>query len=160
MDITKVSTSLEGTTLTLTMTLREVPNEITINRKELREGQPEIALGVAIDVDNNPDTGNAEFNTKSGYGYDAFLQMFKFRTPGAEKTGAVEDVFRNWYGVAEATEGGGIHFANNKTTLSVDLEAKTITLVADIKNISPESYLSFYTFYQDDPSVVDELCQR
>lgn len=160
MDITKVSTKLEGTMFTLVMTLREIPNEITINRKELREGQPEIALGVAIDVDNNRATGNAEFNTRSGYGYDVFLQMFKFRTPGDESTGAVEDVFTNWYNLAEATDNGGISFTKTNTTLSVDLERKTITLAADIPNISPESYLYFYSFYQGDPSIIDELCQR
>jgi hypothetical protein len=132
MDITKASTSLDGTKLTLVMTLREVPAEITINRKELDEGRPEIALGVAIDVDNNPDTGNGVFSIQSGYGYDMFLQIFKFRTPGAESTGAVENVFRNWYGVAKAADNGGISFTQTKTTLSVDLESKTITLAANI----------------------------
>lgn len=160
MDITKVSTSLEGTRLTLVMTLREVPNEITVNRKDLNEGQPEISLGVAIDADNNPDTGNAEFNTKSGYGYDALLQIFKFKNPGDETTGAIENVFRNWYSVGKLKDDGGMSFNKGNTTLSVDLEGKTITLVGDIPNISPESYLYFYTFYKDETSIVDQLCQR
>ena len=54
LDITKVTTSLEGTTLTLVMTLREIPSEFTVNPKELPEGEPEITLGVAIDVDGDP----------------------------------------------------------------------------------------------------------
>lgn len=160
VDITKASTSLEGAKLTLVMTLREIPNEITINRKELNEGRPEIALGVAIDVDNDPETGNGVFMIQSGYGYDKYLQIFKFKTPGGESTGAIENVFRNWYGVAQASDNGGIKFTNTPTKLSVDPESKTITLVAIIPNISPESYLAFYTFYTSDPTIVDELCRR
>ena len=103
--------------------------------------------------------------TRSGYGFDAYLQVFKFKTSGGESTGTVENVFSNWYGVAEAADDGGITFLKNKTTFSVNREDKTITLSADIPNISPDSYLSFYTFYRDFQQrdyqpLVDELCQR
>jgi len=159
MDITNVSTSLDGTTLTLVMTLREIPNEITINSKELSDFKPEIALGVAIDVDNNPDTGNPILLTNTGYGYDIFLHVYKFKTPGDEVTGAVENVFKYWYGVTTITE-SSMNYKTNEATLPVNLEAKTITLVGDVPNISPTSYLHFFTFYKDTDSVVDQLCQR
>lgn len=159
IDILRVSTTLEETKITVNMTLREIPNEITINRKELPEGQPEIALGVAIDVDNNPDTGSKIFVTQEGYGYDNYLQIFKFKMQGDEQTGGFQDLLRYWHSMAIVTEGGGMKMSE-KSSLLVDQEANTITLIGNIDNISSNSYLHFYSFYKDTEVVVDQLCQR
>lgn len=161
IDIVSVSTSLDGTKLTAVFTLRDIPNEITINRKEMSKGQPEIAWAVAVDTDNNPDTGEKAFLTGKGQGFESFLLAFEFKMEENEQTGSIEDLLRNWVSIA-VPQGNGRTNMNENGTLSVNTEEKTLTITGNIKNISPTSYLYFYTYYAvpQSPPIVDELCQR
>lgn len=164
IDIVEASTSIEGSKLTAVFTLRELPEQITIN-KTGQQG-PEIAWGVVIDVDNNPDTGAAAFMTKSGFGYDVYLQAFHFRNSKGELTDKINRLFRNetfiWTPNEEKT--GVARWGQG--SISVDLATKTITLVgnvssADIPDLTPESVVSFYAYAGGPNSlIVDELCQR
>jgi hypothetical protein len=162
LDITKVSTSLDGKKFTVVFSLRELPDQITINQKDLKQGMAEIAWGVAIDTDNNPDTGGKVFITRSGYGYDTFLQTFHFKKVGGERTGPFNLIFPGDTYIWESTEKGISGVAPG--IMSVDSQAKTLTLTAEIPNISSDSVLSFYTVFVDakNPSkpIVDELCKR
>lgn len=160
LDILDVTSTLSGKRLTVVFTMREIPDEITINREALGKGYPEIAWGVAIDADNDPDTGGQGFLTRSGYGYEYVLQAFNFKN-GAERSGSIESLLRyhNTY-LWKIKDDGGISSGANGT-LRVDQEAKTITLGADIQGISPDSYLHFFTFYNGEADIlVDEICER
>jgi hypothetical protein len=154
MDILSVSTTLNGNVFSVEFTLAEIPDEIIINREDTQEGWPEIAWAVAIDVDNAPNTGAPTVGR--GYGYDKKLQAFHFRKPGEEQTGGIQNLFRRKTSVWEIYRGGS-RGLNNNGTISVDKDAKTITLRATIPGMMNDSYLYFYTF---DGVVLDELCGR
>ena len=160
LDILNVSSILVDSKLTVIFTLREIPDEITINNDNLQKGYPEIAWGIAIDTDNNPDTGQENFLTRSGYGYEYIFQTFNFKI-GAEKTGSIQNLFRSsktyvWkmkedHGMSSGATG----------TFTVNQEEKTITLEAKVKGITVDSYLHFFTFYNNvDEILQDEICER
>ena len=163
LDLTKVSTSLVGTKLTVVFNLKELPDKITINQKDLKQGQSEIAWGVAIDVDHNPETGGKVFMTGAGYGYDAFLQTFHFKQAGGERTGPINLIFQGETLVWKILSNGGIS-SGAAGSMKVDTQAKTLTLTGTIPNITPDSTLYFYSFYADAKNpgspMMDELCQR
>jgi len=162
LDILNVSTTLVGTNLTAIFTVREIPDEITIDRSILQTGIPDVAWGVAVDTDNNPDTGGPSFLTKSGYGYDFILQAFNFNK-GSERNGSIQNLFRYKTNVWTIKADGGIS-SGPTGTLIVDQISKTIALAANIRGITQDSYLQFFTFYkvsnEPNDSIVDELCGR
>jgi hypothetical protein len=164
IDIVEVSTSIEGTKLTVVFTLKELPEQITINKPG--SPGPEIAWGVAIDVDNNPGTGAKAFMTKSGSGYDVYLQASHFRNSNGETTDEIGKLFRSETFVWIPNEDKNGLARWGQGSISVDLTAKTITLSGDmssanISDLTPDSVLYFYA-YSGGPNslIVDELCQR
>lgn len=160
MDIVSVSSTLEGTKLTAVFTMREIPDEISIDREIVNQGTPEIAWGIDIDTDNNEDTGGHNFLFGTGYGYDTTLQAFSFKQ-GAERSGTIEKLFKGKTLIWKITEKGISSGANGK--IVVDPAAKTITLSATIQGITPELNLHYFTYFNngdgEDPSI-DELCDR
>ncbi len=158
IDILSVSTTLDGKKLTVAFKVREIPEEITIDKDTLKKGYPELAWGVAIDTDNNPDTGNASFMIDSGYGYDNTLQAFNFKQ-GSERSGTIQNIFRNKTAVWTATKDKGIHM-NASGSITVDQSTNTITLSGNVKGITADSHLHFFTFSKDTNLLVDEVCQR
>ncbi len=159
LNILSVSTSLEGSILTTVFTVRDIPDEIKINSDSIEKGRPEIAWGVAIDTDNDEDTGDSAFLTRSGYGYEYLLQAFNFKY-GAEKKGSIQDLFTSQTKVWKLKGNGSISETGNGK-ITVDPDAKTITLVSRINEIKPDSYLYFYTYILDEyGSISDEVCAR
>ncbi len=158
IDILDVSTTLVGTKLTVVFTVREIPDKITIDRNSLEPGYNDIAWGVAVDTDNSPDTGEPAGFIYSGYGYEYFLLALNFKS-GSERSGTIQNLFRNKTNVWKAEESGRIS-SGAAGTLVVDQNAKTITLSGYIKGITPDSYLHFFTLYNDTKQIVDELCRR
>ena len=61
LDITKMSTSLSGETLTVVFHLRDVPETLTFNRTGISENYTEYAWVVVIDADNDRETGSGGF---------------------------------------------------------------------------------------------------
>jgi len=151
---------LDGNKFTAEFTLREIPDEITINLDETVEGRTEIGWGIAIDVDNDPDTGWASFMTGTGYGYDKILQAFHFKRPGDERTGEIQNLFRYSTSVWDVNDDGSISSGTNGTIV-VDKESHTLALSANIRGMTPESYLYFFSFQGESRErSVDELCVR
>ena len=58
VDITKVSTSLSGETLTAVFHLRDIPETLTFNRTGISENYREYGWDVSIDIDSDRETGN------------------------------------------------------------------------------------------------------
>ena len=158
IDLLDVTTTLVKTRLTVVFTLREIPEEITIDRNSLEKGEDDIGWGVAIDTDHNTATGEPATDVSSGYGYEAILKAFNFKS-GSERTGTIQNLFRNKTEVWKP-EGAGWTTIGEPGTIVVDPHTKTITLSADISGITPESYLHYFTFYNDTTLSVDELCRR
>jgi hypothetical protein len=159
MDILSVSTQLAGTKLTVTFHLREIPEEITLNRSSLPEGTSEIAWGVDIDKDNNPDTGNANFVLGTGYGFDSTFQAYNIKQ-GAERNGSIQDLMRYLTKVWDAKKEDLSIRSGTVGKIEVNPNEKTLTLSASIPKINKESVLHFYTFYNGDVQRIDELCKR
>lgn len=158
IDILSVSTELEGTSLTVVFTMRDIPEEITINHSVVQDGRPEIAWGIVIDKDNNTDTGGGNFIIGGGLGYDTVLQAFNFKQ-GTERKGTIQNLFRSLTMVWDIEQNKISSGAAGK--IEVDQDAKTITLNANIPGIQADSYLSFYTFFNDgEERFSDELCGR
>ena len=74
MDITEVSTVLDGETLTVVFHLRDLPETLEFNREGVRENMLEYAWSVSIDIDNDRATG--------GYLGDEYsMSASRFRLP-------------------------------------------------------------------------------
>lgn len=161
LDIVSAASKLEGTKLTVVLTMREIPDEIAIDKDTLDKGYPEIVWGIDIDTDNNEDTGGGNFMFGSGYGYDMALQAFNFKQ-GTERKGAIEKLFKNKILVWKNKGDGNIR-SGAAGKITVDQAAKTITLTAMIPEVKPDSYLHFFTYYNNgkgEESTSDELCVR
>ena len=61
VDVTEISTSLSGETLTVVFHLRDVPEELTFNRTGVLESAIEYSWEVSIDVDGDQETGVGGF---------------------------------------------------------------------------------------------------
>ena len=158
LNILSVTTKLKGTNLTAVFSLRGIPDQITINKNSLKKGIPEIAWGVGIDTDNKDDTGGKAFVTSSGYGFDYILQAFNFKNR-TEQKGSILNLFRGNTLVWKVKNDGSINSVGTGK-IDVDPTAKTITLSANISGIKPDSYLYFYTYVQDNDTLIDEICSR
>jgi len=112
---------------------------------------------------NNPDTGEKSFLLRSGYGYDTYLLIFHFENSEVESTGPIDKLLIGESNIWNATEKG---FSSGPSgTLSVDPQAKTLTMEVEIPNITSDSVLYFYTYFidaenSDMPTLSDELCDR
>lgn len=169
LDILSVSTQLEGTKFTVIFHLREIPGEITINktdnpgeitlsRSTIPDGTPEIAWGVDIDKDNNPNTGNASFVLGTGYGFDSTFQALNIKQ-GPERKGPIQDLMRYLTRVWDEKKEDLSIRSGAVGKIEVNEEEKTLTMSANIPKIKPDSRLRFYTFYNGEKQFIDELCR-
>jgi len=160
IDIVKVSTKLSGSKFSATFTMNWLPDQIMIDRNILGYGAAEIAWGVAIDVDNDPNTGSSIPLTSSGYGYDYVLQAANFKE-GEEVQGGLQALFSDKVNVWEVFADGS-NSVLHQGKIYVDTATASITLSGDIKGIKKDSYLQFFAIYFPTASqqLTDEICQR
>lgn len=137
IDITEVSSSLSGETLTALLHLRDVPETLTFNRTGISENRKEYSWGVAVDVDNNPENGDG--------GFDYLLSAYhivRLSDKGANSEVPIGDQ-------AEASiwrmDPGSITRLKD-ASLEVSAAQNTITLTGTIPGITSESRLSFRTY--------------
>ena len=137
MDITKVSTSLSGETLTAVFHLRDVPETLTFNRTGISEGFTEYAWVVVIDVDNERETGSGGFE---------YQMLASYSVPPSEEgrnaNAPIESKAK--VGVLSLEPGSSMLAAD--ATLEVSPEEDTITLSGNIPGITTESRLAFRTY--------------
>ena len=137
VDITKVSTSLSGETLTVVFHLRDVPETLTFNRTGISENYMEYGWEVLIDVDNDPETGYG--------GIDYELAASHFVPPfekGNNAKASIESEVEA--GVLKARSDGFMSMFD--ASLEVSPEEDTITLSGNIPGITEESQLAFRAF--------------
>ncbi len=140
MDITKVSTTLDGETLAVVFHLRDLPETLEFNRESVRENMLEYGWSVSIDVDNDRETG--------GYLGDEYsMSASRFRLPSFSDAGVhlpIEQAVQvdTWkmdpYGL------GAAHLS--RASIEVSSEENTITLVGDIPGITSQSRLEFEVY--------------
>ena len=137
VDVTKVSTSLSGETLTAVFHLKDVPETLTFNRTGISENYMEYGWEVSIDVDNNRETGN------DGFEYE--LAASHFVSP-SEKGSNVKAPIESKVeaNVLKARPDSFMYMID--ATLKVSPEEDTITLSGYIPAITAESRLAFKTY--------------
>ena len=160
VDVLKVSTKLSGSNLSVTFTMNWLPDQIMIDRNILPYGATEIAWGVAIDTDNDPNTGSAIPHTNSGYGYEYILQAVNFKE-GDELQGDIQTLFSDKTNVWEMFPDGS-NTIQTPGKIKVDTATASLTLSGNIKGITKNSYLHFFAVYFPTASqqMTDELCKR
>ena len=137
IDITEVSTTLSGETLTAVFHLRDVPETLTFDRTGMPARALEYRWEVSIDVDYDREAGAA--------GIDYTLSASHFVLPSESGGDVVESIKSK----VEANTGeryrDGFRSLDD-AGLEVSTQANTITLVGDIPGITAESRLVFEAY--------------
>ena len=141
VDVTEISTSLSGETLTVVFHLRDVPEELTFNRTGVLESAIEYSWEVSIDVDGDQDTGVGGFE----YILSAIDGPFSASGVRDRSVALVADNLQTntWHlksvGNASFPEIDILGWAR----IEVSAEEDTITLSGEIPGITAESQLAF-----------------
>lgn len=159
IDIINVSTSLDETYLTVVFTVREIPDEITINDKNVSNGWLEIRWGVAIDTDNNSETGGRVLiNGSFFHGVENQIDAENYKKY-PELSGPIQNLFLTQVYTKTLTPNHD-SYTKTKGRIMVNQDEKTISISGNIEGISAYSYLHFYTFKQNgDKFLWDEVCR-
>ena len=136
MDITKVSTSLSGETLTVVFHLRDVPETLTFNRTGISENFTEYAWVVVVDVDNDRETGSGGFE---------YQMLASYSVPPSEEGSNAKAHIESKMKVSVWSLEPGSAMPAADATLEVSPEEDTITLSGNIPGITTESRLAFRT---------------
>ena len=137
LDITKVSTSLSGETLTVVFHLRDVPETLTFNRTGIAENFTEYAWVVVIDADNDRETGDG--------GFEYELSASHFVHPSEEGSNTKAPIESKMQVSVWSREPGSSMMVA-EAALEVSSEEDTITLSGNIPGITTESRLAFRTY--------------
>ena len=136
VDITKVNTSLSDETLTVVFHLKDVPETLTFNRTGILENRMEYAWEVAIDVDNDRETGSGGFEYQLS-AYHVVPQSDKGSNAAAPIESKAEASV--WKMKPES------QMTLSDATLKVSAEEDTITLSGYVPGITADSRLAFRT---------------
>ena len=137
VDVTKVSTSLSGETLTVVFHLKDVPETLTFNRTGISENHTEYAWVVAIDVDNDRETGNGGFE---------YQLSASHVVPPSEKGNNASAPIESKVEASVWRMEPGRFMSTVDATLEVSPEEDTITLSGYVPGITAESRLAFRTY--------------
>ena len=137
LDITKVSTSLSGETLTVVFHLRDVPEALTFNRTGISENYTEYAWVVVIDADNDRETGDGGFEYELSASHTV---------PPSEEGSNAEAPIESKMQVSVWSLEPRSSMTVAEAALEVSSEEDTMTLSGNIPGITTESRLAFRTY--------------
>ncbi len=141
MDVTEISTSLSGETLTVVFHLRDVPEELTFNRTGVRENAIEYSWEVSIDVDGDQKTGVGGFEYILSAADGPFS---KSGVPDRSVALVADNLQTNTWHLKSA---GNASFPEidilGWARIEVSAGEDTITLSGEIPGITEESQLAF-----------------
>ena len=137
VDITKVSTSLSGETLTVVFHLKDVPETLTFNRPGISENYMEYGWEVSIDIDNDRETGNG------GFEYELSASHF---VPPSEKGSNAKAPIESKVEASVLKARPESFMSIIDASFEVSPEEDTITLSGYIPGITAESRLAFKTY--------------
>ena len=141
LDVTEISTSLSGETLTVVFHLRDVPEALTFNRAGVPEHDLEYSWEVSIDVDGDRETGVAgfEYILSSIYGT-------AYGASGRDRSMVIStaNLQTNTWHLKPAGNGSFPEFDFlGWARIEVSAEEDTITLSGEIPGITAGSQLAF-----------------
>ena len=140
VDVTEISTSLSGETLTVVFHLRDVPETLTFDRTGVPGNVTEYSWEVSIDVDADQETGV--------HGFEYILSAIHVSLPGSSgrdwSTAISTDNLQTntWDLNPEGTANFDIAFLEY-ALIEVSAIEDTITLSGEIPGITAESQLAF-----------------
>ncbi len=151
IDITEVETSLSAERLTVVFHLRDLPETLRFNRSEHGQGTKEYEWEVAIDADNDRNTGPGGFDTLLSAYHIAFLSH---RGTDADTSAPIGEMLEASVWEIGA-DGSTSTFAD--ADLAVSAEEDTITISGYIPGITSESRLTFSASDVQSPGKSDQL---
>ena len=140
VDVTEISTSLSGETLTVVFHFRDVPEALTFNRTGVPDNVTEYSWEVSIDVDGDQYTGL--------HGFEYLLTSIHVSNGGSSVRDrraaiAADDLQTNtWVLNPGGSAYLGVDFLG-WARIEVSAEEDTVTLVGEIPGITAESQLAF-----------------
>ncbi len=140
LDVTEISTSLSGETLTVVFHFRDVPEALTFNRSGVLGNAMEYSWEVSIDVDADQDTGL--------HGFEYILSSIHVShggSSGRDRSAAITtDILQTNTWVLNPTGSANreIDFLE-WARIEVSAEEDTVTLSGEIPGITAESQLAF-----------------
>ena len=139
VDITEVSTTLAGETLTAVFHLRDVPATLTFDRTGVEENDLEYRWEVWIDVDGNRETG------PGGFDYSLSASHFaRLSDSGSNSVASMTAFGKVQTNVWKLAQMSAAVIAD--ASLEVSTQEKTLTLSGEIPGITVESRLAFQTY--------------
>lgn len=154
VDIVKVKSTLSGSVITVVIYLREIPDELTINNRNVEENHLEMAWGIDMDTDNNPNTG--DWGIIGEYkGFDFELSAARWKS-GEERKGRLNDLFDTQTSIWRMSKNiGNGHWEVNQAENS-------LSLTGNIEGITTNSYITIFAFARDAEGspVEDIICSK
>ncbi|MCY3992813.1 MAG: hypothetical protein OXF50_16445 [Caldilineaceae bacterium] len=140
VDVTEISTSLSGETLTVVFQFRDVPETLTFDRTGVPEDAVEYSWEVSIDVDSDQETGFE--------GFEYILSAIHVASPGASgrnRSAAIttDDVQVNSWALKSTGKAFPDLVYLNNARIEVSAGENTITLSGKIPGITADSRLAF-----------------
>ena len=140
IDIIGVETELDGTTLTAIFFLRDIPEELEINREGAAKTMPEYMWQIYIDVDGGYEPEFEQLEYLFGAYSSGNIGLTNVNTTTALFEEVVEiSLFRL------QPPDRLIHVSASNPRLLVSYEDNTLTLISEVPGITPESSLMFTT---------------
>ena len=140
IDIVKVESDLDGEVLSVVFHLRDLPEEIELNRKGREEGTPEYMWLVYIDTDLEEEKEPDRFE----YMFSAYSDPLSEKlgsSPAMQLLEEAVDVF-----LFEAAEGNTMTQVQTEVRLTVSADDNIIVLIGEVPGISAESLVAFTAF--------------
>ena len=152
VDVTEISSSLSGETLTVVFQFRDVPETLTFDRTGVLESAVEYSWEVSVDVDGDQETGFE--------GFEYILTAIHVASPGAsgrDRSAAIttDDVQVNTWALKSTGKAFPDFVYLNNARIEVSAEENTITLSGKIPGITADSRLAFGVY--DDLEGAEEV---
>ena len=143
MDVTEISTSLAGETLTVVFHLRDVPETLTFERTGVPKHYLEYSWEVSIDVDGNQKTGVAGFEYILSSVY-----VTAYGSSGSDRSTAITtaNLQTNTWALKSTGEAFPEFDFLEWARIEVSAEEDTITLSGEIPGITADSQLAFVVY--------------
>ena len=139
VDITEVSTTLSGETLTAVFHLREVPETLTFDRTGVKDNDLEYEWEVRIDVDGNRETGPGGFDYSLSTSH--YARLSDSGSDSVASITAFGKVQTNVWKLAQMSAA-----VISDASLEVSVQENTLTLSGEIPGITADSRLAFQTY--------------
>lgn len=142
IDVTSLSSSFSGTSLTVTFKIRDVPPSLTFNRIGVSQNYLEYGWSVHVDVDNNPATGYPNYPYK---GAEIMISADHFvSNPNTPVLLPIANGVQTNTWIYNSSIGGWSF--GTWATLVVDPQANTMRMTGTIPGLTANSRLLFETY--------------